>query len=459
MPLLQELNDLKQIYLKYKEKALNDYMTFLKFQSISSESSYRPKVLECANWVSSYLKEIGFDVERWETSGHPTIFASYYAGPEQPTLLIYNHYDVQPVDPIELWNSPPFEPTIRDGEIYARGAQDNKGQCFYVMFALKMLMEQNGSLPINIKLCIEGEEECGSHGLSSILASKQKELNADYLAVVDLGIPNCETPAITLGLRGLVAVDMEVQGSDFDLHSGSHGGLAFNPLHALVKLLAMTHDSTGKVSIPGFYDDVIEIKKEDKIGVSFDFDEANYEATFGIKPTGGETHLSPYERNWLRPTLEINGISGGYSGDGFKTVIPSKALAKMSCRLVYGQDPKKIGRLVSEFFQKHAPAGIKITTRVHDGGGKAIYTKADNQIIKAFAIAYEEIFNKKCQLIYSGATIPIVTDLAKLSGAQIALVGLGLPDDQIHAPNEHFGIDRIEKGVLSIARVINLIKK
>lgn len=455
-----EIGLLKQIYEKSKEQALADYYHFLKFQSISSEPSYRAHIEACVQWLSNYLKKIGFHVELWPTQGHPTLFASYErAGPSQPTLLIYNHYDVQPVDPLELWESPPFEPTIRHGQVFARGAQDNKGQCFYVLLALKTLIERNGSLPINIKLCIEGEEECGSKGLDHILKDKRKELKADYLAVVDLGMPNTNTPAVTLGIRGIVTMDVVVTGTHTDLHSGSHGGVAFNPIHALVKLLSMARDDNGKITIPGFYDGVKPLAANEKAQISLAFDPDSYESDFGAKPTGGETAFNPLERNWTRPTLEVNGINGGYSGDGFKTVIPAKAMAKVSCRLVPDQDPEKIGRLVANFFETHAPQGTRVNVHLHHGGGKAVRGKVESKAVKAFAQAYEEVFQHPCQYIYAGGSIPVVTSLAEASGAEVVMVGLGLPDDCIHAPNEHFGLDRIEKGFLSTARAIELLKK
>ncbi len=453
-----EIDQLKLLFNQYKEEALKDYYTFLKFQSISSEPAYTDQVIACADWVSAYLEKAGFTVERWPTSGHPTLFAHYdKAGPDQPTLLIYNHYDVQPIDPLDLWESPPFEPTVRNGEVYARGAQDNKGQCFYVLLALKALMEQTGRLPINIKLCIEGEEECGSTGLAGILEDKRGKLQADYLAVVDMGMKNATTPAVTLGVRGMVTMDVTVSGSHTDLHSGSHGGMAYNPIHALVGLLANVRDASGKITIPGFYDDVKAISAEEKKLLSLDFDVKEYEKTFGIKPTGGETSFPPQERGWLRPTFEVNGITGGYSGDGFKTVIPAKASAKVSCRLVPNQDPDKIALLVSNFLKKNAPEGTHVTVKVRSGDGKALRARADSPVATAFVMAYEEIFNKKCDRDYSGGSIPVISALAAVCGAEVVLVGLGLPDDCIHAPNEHFGLNRIENGFLSIARALQHI--
>lgn len=455
-----ELSILKDRFAKNKAQALNDYYTFLKFQSISSEPAFREQTLACAKWVSAYLEQIGFHVELWPTSGHPTVFAKYdKAGPSQPTLLIYNHYDVQPVDPIAKWESPPFEPTERKGEIFARGAQDNKGQCFYVLLALKTLIEQNGTLPINIKLCIEGEEECGSAGLSGILERKKKELQADYLAIVDLGFRAANTPALTLGVRGLVTMDVEITGSHTDLHSGSHGGLAYNPIHALVKLLDSVRDETGKITIPGFYDDVAPLPSEDKANIFFGFDPQDYEKTFGALPMGGEVAYPPLERNWTRPTFEVNGINGGYTGTGFKTVIPAKAYAKVSCRLVPKQDPQKMAELVAAYLEANAPAGTQVSVHIHPGGGNAVRANINSAAVKAFAKAYEEIFKANCEYIFSGASIPIVTELAAACGGEVVLVGLGLPDDCIHAPNEHFGLDRIQNGYLSIARVIQLLKR
>ena len=458
MKILSPIEQLQKLFQESREEALRDYFTFLKFESVSSEPSYRDQVLGCADWVTTYLTDIGFSVEKWSTTGYPTIFAHFdKAGPDKPTLLIYNHYDVQPVDPLNLWESLPFSPTIRNGQVYARGAQDNKGQCFYVLLALKAVLKSTGTLPINIKLCIEGEEECGSTGLSGILKAKESELQSDYLAIVDLGLPNLQTPTITLGVRGLVTMDVEVSSTYTDIHSGSHGGIVYNPIHALVKLLSELRGPSGKIVIPGFYDSVKPISDDEKALVSLEFDDQSYKEIFGTTPTGGEVEFTPYERNWWRPTLEVNGINGGYSGDGFKTVIPAKATAKISCRLVPDQDPEEIASLVSSYLSDRAPGGTTVRVNIHPGSGTALRARADSKIAVAFATAYEEIFNKKCKRIYSGASIPVVTELAKACKGEVILVGLGLPDDCIHAPNEHFGLDRIEMGFLSITRVLQLL--
>lgn len=453
------LESLQQLYSKSKEQILNEFFTFLRFKSVSTDPEYNGQLKQCADWVADYVRQMGLQVDIWPTSGHPVIFASYKSpNNEAPTLLIYNHYDVQPIDPIEEWESPPFEPTIRNGEVFARGAQDNKGQCFYTLQAIKALLKRDGSLPINLKLCIEGEEEKGSNGLSQILPSKSKELKADYVAVVDMGIRDMHSPAVTLGVRGITCMELEIQGSKGDLHSGSHGGLAYNPLHAMVELLAKLRDpTTGKVLVPGFYDQVASIDPNERSQLSTEFHQENYQKEFGINPIGGEKELPPLDRVWLRPTIEINGLSGGYSGPGFKTVIPAKAFAKISCRLVPHQDPKKISQLVSEFLKKNAPQGVKLEVKSLSGDGMAVRASPNSPVVKSFSKAYEEVFQKPCKQILSGGSIPVLAELAKVSEGSVVLLGLGLPTDQIHAPNEHFGVDRLEKGFLLIARALEIL--
>lgn len=441
-----------------QNEILNDFITFLSIPSISSEPEYKHDVLKCANWVTNYLKDIGFEVEIWETKGHPIIFASHCrAGSDKPTLLIYNHYDVQPIDPIEEWHSPPFTPKQVNEEIFARGAQDNKGQCFYVLQALKLFLQTHDKLPLNIKLCIEGEEEIGSPGLSEIVKKKQKELQADFLAIVDLGLRSPNIPAITLGTRGLVTFDVEIIGGKTDLHSGSHGGIVANPIHALIQLLSTLRDSKGKINIPGFYEDVKEFTNEERNQISFQFDVGEYKKITGSFPVGGELNYTSLERAWIRPTLEINGIQGGYTGKGFKTVIPAKANAKISCRLVPDQDPVEIGNLVAKFLKENAPEGVKVNVEIHPGMGKPVRVSPHARIVKAFSKAFEEVFGMPCEYILEGASIPIIPELRDASKAEVILLGLGLSTDQIHAPNEHFSVNRIKKGTLIMARAFELL--
>lgn len=435
---------------------LNKFFEFLSIQSISSEPKYKDEVRKASHWVMDYLKSIRFKVDLWETKGHPVVFAERIVDPKQPTLLIYNHYDVQPVDPLSLWKSPPFEPKIENGEVYARGAQDNKGQCFYVLEALKQLQDD---LPINIKLIIEGEEECGSPNLAPLIKEKKKALKADYVAIVDCGIPSLERPAVNLGTRGLVTFDIEVEGTSIDLHSGAHGGIAYNPIHALVKLLDGVRNDNGEVTIPGFYNDIVKLPEEILQKIDFTFDEKEYIKTFSAPASGGEKGKSALERLWLRPTFEINGINGGYTGDGFKTVIPARAHAKFSCRLVPNQKPEKMGELVKHYFENQKIPGIKIKVQINHGFGEAARSNANSKGVKAFHQAYSDVFNKPCKYILEGASIPIIPELAQVSEAEPILVGLGLVTDQIHAPNEHFGVERLKLGVRIIKRAIELLKE
>lgn len=434
---------------------LKRFFELLSIPSISSESAYSHEVKRCAHWVKDYLDNLGYQTELIETERHPILIASYNVDPKQKTLLIYNHYDVQPVDPLELWESPPFKPTIRNDEIYARGAQDNKGQLFYVLTALKALKKP----PINIKLIIEGEEECGSKSLHDALPKIGEKLKADYLAIVDLGIPRIDKPAITLGTRGLVTFELKLTGSNSDMHSGMQGGVLFNPIHALVQMLSKARNDAGEITIPGFYDGISPITEKEKSLIDFSFDAAEYKKLFDAEPRGGEQKFPPLERLWLRPTLEVNGIHGGYTADGFKTVIPAQAYAKLSCRLVPGQEPEKIAKTLKEFFIAQAPKGMRVEFTTNPGSGTAARSLPSSKGVQAFAKAISEVFQKPCAFILEGASIPIIPDLAHATGAEPILLGLGLPTDKIHAPNEHFGINRLKMGADIIAKGIHLLKE
>ncbi len=448
---------LRSYFAENREEIQRDLFTFLRFPSISTDPSYKQSLLECADWLTEQVGALGFAVERWETSGHPTLFAAHLHAPDKPTLLIYNHYDVQPVDPLEEWTTPPFEPEVRNGEVYARGAQDNKGQCFYVLQALKALLARDGRLPCNVKWLIEGEEEIGSAGLAGILSERSNQLQADTLVVVDVGLRDRNSPAVTLGIRGIVTMEVTVTGPSSDLHSGTHGGLVVNPNHALVEILAKLRDEHGRIAVPGFYDDVMELSDEEKEQIAFDFDSDGYESMFGTKAIGGERDRTPLESAWTRPTIEINGISGGYSGPGFKTVIPAVAKAKLSCRLVPDQSPQKTLSQIKEYLESVAPDGITLEVDLHEGGGPAVCASSTSPGVQAFAQAYSEVFDKPCQFIMEGGSIPIVTDLAKASNSDVVLMGFGLSDDQIHAPDEHFGLDRTELGFLTFARALEVM--
>ncbi|MBS0605184.1 MAG: dipeptidase [Verrucomicrobia bacterium] len=449
------LDQLKKWYKDHYDETLKDFFTFLSFPSISTDPHYEQHSRRTAEWLCNYMNKIGLDTTLWETPGLPVVFGTHMkAGKDRPTLLIYHHYDVQPVDPIDLWKSDPFKPVIRNNQVYARGAVDNKGQCFYSLTALKACIEMAGQFDFNIKVFIEGEEESGGRGTAAILQQKETELRADHLLVIDFDIPSAATPGITLGMRGLVALDVECSNSAIDLHSGVHGGIALNPNRALATILAGMWDKDGKVSIPHFYDDVRPLSKDHLSKVDMSFDEEQYKKSFGVKSFCMEEGCTIKESNWLRPALEINGMSGGYTGIGFKTVIPAKAHAKISCRLVPEQDPEKIGKAITQYLKSSAPKGIEIKVDLHHGA-PAYRSEIDSSIVKTAALAYEEIFGKPCKYLFCGASVPIVVDLVRASKAQVAMIGVGLPDDDIHAPNEHFGLDRFELGYLTIGRILS----
>ena len=454
---MSTLATFKELYEKEKQKNLADYFTFLRFKSIATDPAFKDEVHACADWLADYLKTSGLQVEKWDTGRAPTLFAhDLRAGPEKETLLIYCHYDVQPVDPLSEWVTPPFEPSERDGEVFARGASDNKGQCFYTILALKTLLKTRDRLPINIKFLIEGEEESGSVGLSQIIDSKKDALKADYLVIVDSGIENMETPAITLGARGLVCFQISLKEADYDLHSGQAGGIAYNPNRALAEMLVKLHDSEGKVTVPGFYDAIISLSPQEKEAISFELDQEGFYKMFGFTPSGMEKGVPPNEAAWIRPTLEINGMWGGYTGAGFKTVIPSKAYAKISCRLIPNQDPAIITTQVKDYLTQLTPAGMQLEIETIPGNGKGFRTDSQSRIVKLMSQSYTQVFEKPCKNILIGGSIPIAAQLCEAAGAEMVLVGLGHPDDHIHAPNEHFGLKRLEKGYLTICQAIEL---
>jgi acetylornithine deacetylase/succinyl-diaminopimelate desuccinylase-like protein len=375
-----------------------------------------------------------------------------------PTVLIYHHYDVQPTDPIEKWKSPPFEPEIRDENVYARGASDNKGQCFYTLTALEAVLDLCKEIKLNIKVFVEGEEECGSSGALQMAQEKAELLKADYLLIVDGGLPSEGVPAITIGLRGALHFEVRCRNSNIDLHSGLHGGIALNPNRALIQLLAQCWDDSGKVAVPGFYEDVVVPSKEELKEIDQTLDLERLKKQFGMKAFQGEGNFSLWESNTIRPTLEINGIAGGYAGAGFKTVIPSEAIAKVSCRLVPNQEPSKIASAFVQFLKSQAPEGIELEI-THDQGGVPVRTSAHTKLAQICSDAYSEVFEKPCKKILCGASIPLVPDLAKVAGGEVAVIGVGLDTDDIHAPNEHFGLDRLEIGFLTMGVILGKLQQ
>lgn len=448
------LEQLRKWFKDHYDETIRDFFTFLSFPSISTDPHYEQDSRRTAEWLCEYMQRIGLQTTLWETPGLPVVFGTHLqAGPHRPTLLIYHHYDVQPVDPLDLWKSDPFKPTIRNNQVYARGAVDNKGQCFYSLTAIKAFLQLSKKCDFNLKVFIEGEEESGGRGTAAVLKQKEHELKADHLLVVDFDMPNATTPGINLGMRGLVALNVECSNSSTDLHSGVHGGIALNPNRALATMLSSMWDAQGKVAIPHFYEDVRPLPKELLASVDMSFDLQQYEKNFGVKAFCMEKGFSVNESNWLRPTLEINGMWGGYTGAGFKTVIPAKAFAKISCRLVPNQDPEKIGNYIASYLKSVAPQGVHLKVDLHHGA-PAFHSRFDSFIVKTSALAYEEILGKPCKYLFCGASVPIVVDLARASQAEVAMIGVGLVGDDIHAPNEHFGLDRFELGYLTIGRIL-----
>jgi acetylornithine deacetylase/succinyl-diaminopimelate desuccinylase-like protein len=388
------IKELEAWYEAHYDQIMSDYKAFLSIPSISTDPAYAKDVKRAAEWVGEQLKSIGFKVDLWKTKGHPVVFATHIVDASYPTVLIYHHYDVQPIDPIEKWKSPPFEPVLKDGYMYARGASDNKGQCFYTLTALKALFERGKKMRLNIKLFIEGEEECGSGGALQMVQEKKEALKADYLLIVDMGLPAADVPAITIGLRGIVAMEVKCRNSKIDLHSGVHGGIALNPNRALVEMLAQLWDEEGKIAIPGFYDSVATRSKEELKEIAQEVDLPYLKKQFGIHAFRGEGGYSLWESNTIRPTLEINGISGGYTGKGFKTVIPSEAIAKISCRMVPNQEPEAVAKAVHQFLKKIAPEGIELTV-THDHGGKPAWTSPKTKLAQLCSDAYAEVLKSR----------------------------------------------------------------
>ncbi|MBS3904534.1 MAG: dipeptidase [Simkania sp.] len=450
------LEDYRTWFHARRKEILEEYFTLLRFPSISTDPAYKKDVQACAEWLKAYLDKMGLTTELWPTSVNPVLFASCMkAGPDRPTLLIYNHYDVQPVDPLELWKSQPFAPEIRDGKVYARGASDNKGQLFYVLSAVRAFLELSKEHRLNLKMFIEGEEEFGSMGSREVLKTKKEQLKADYCLILDAGLPKPGVPGVTLGLRGIVTMNVKIQNSSGDLHSGLFGGIVMNPLQALSTALAGLWEH-GKVAVPGFYKDVVEISLEDWQMVDHSFDKEEFIRSFGIKAFGGESGYTLLESSWVRPTVEINGMSGGYTGKGFKTVIPSEAYAKISCRLVPNQDPDTIGKLLAEYIRGKLPQGFHCEIEVHSGG-LPVRTSAQSSLAQTVKRAYEAVFEQPCQFIFCSASVPIVADLAKASESSVALMGTATNEDDIHAPNEHFGLNQFELGFLTMAKTLSLI--
>ena len=429
-------------------KQLEDLFSFLRFASISTDSNHSGDVRACAEWLIDKLNHIGLDTELHETAQHPIVVARNKHVAGKKTCLIYGHYDVQPVDPVELWDSPPFEPEIRDGRIWARGATDNKGQMLAHVLGVEQSLEEDGELPVNLIFLFEGEEEIGSPNLMPFLQQHKDELKCDVIAVSDTGMVAQGVPTMGYGLRGIACCEVTVKGPSGDLHSGVYGGAVANPATAVARLVASLHDAEGNIAIEGFYDEVrpLEQWERDMWADVPGMTEQDMLAITGSPALFGEPGYSSAERLWARPTAEVNGIAGGYQGEGSKTVLPAEAMAKFSFRLVPDQDPKDIMKKVQAHLEKHAPEGVTVEVEVgHDG--KPFYADPNSENGKAGQAALKAAFGKEPVLIREGGSIPIIQDMKEIFGVEALMLGLALPDCQIHAPNENYYVENFEAGI------------
>ena len=446
----------KEYIAVHRERFIEELIELLKIPSVSADSAFSQDVLDTAEAVRQALLESGCDTaELLETQGYPVVYGEKLVSPELPTVLVYGHYDVQPPDPMDLWNSPPFEPVIKttglhpDGAIFARGACDDKGQMYMHLKAVEF-MTRTDQLPCNVKFMIEGEEEVGSKNLAAFVAENQEKLANDIILISDTGMIANDVPSITTGLRGLSYVEVEVTGPNRDLHSGLYGGAVANPINILTKMIASLHDENNHIAIPGFYDKVTELSQEERAEMAkAPFDLGEYQRALDIDSVYGEKSYTTNERNSIRPTLDVNGIWGGYTGEGAKTVIASKAYAKISMRLVPHQDWREITQLFKEHFEKIAPRGVRIKVIPHHGG-QGYVTPTDHIGYQAASRAYQTTFGKKPVPQRSGGSIPIVSLFEKELQSKTILMGFGLDSDAIHSPNEHFGIWNYLKGIETI---------
>ncbi len=434
-------------YLKKNEKKrINELFQFLKFATVSAKSEHKKDIVACSKWLKNHLSDIGFKTKIYPTKGHPVVYAEFIVNKNLPTILYYGHYDVQPPEPYELWKTPPFDPKIRDGYIYARGATDDKGQTFTHIKGLESVIKTTGTLPVNVKFLIEGEEEIASANLPSFIKKKKKLLKADICVISDTAQFDKNNPALTYGLRGLAFVEVFVKGPNRDVHSGSYGGSITNPVNALCSIVGQLHDKNGKIAIPGFYKDVKSITKSEKQQFKkLPYNENSFKKSLGVKALHGEKGFTTFERIWTRPTLDINGIKGGYQGEGAKTIIPSEASCKITMRLVPKMKPNDICNKIEKFIKKIAPKSVTVNVVKH-GGAPGVVVPVDGPWIDAASSAIIKGFGKKPILMKEGGSIPVVADFKKLLGLDTLLIGFGQNDDNIHSPNERFRVIDFERG-------------
>jgi acetylornithine deacetylase/succinyl-diaminopimelate desuccinylase-like protein len=441
------INFLKQ----HQHEAVDQLKELLSIASVSADSAFEAEMAKAAEFVRSNLQSAGLEAEIVPTPGFPIVYGEWTKAEGAPTVLIYGHYDVQPPDPVDLWTTPPFEPDVRDGCIWARGATDDKGQCWTHVLSVAAWLQVTGSLPVNVKFVIEGEEEVGSNNLDNYLETNKARLSCDVAVISDTSQYAPGMPAITYGLRGILACEVTLTGPNRDLHSGTFGGSIVNPVNALARLVSKLHDDQGRIQIPGFYDKVVPLSdKERDEFKELPFNENDYLADLGVSAPWGEAGFSTTERRWARPTCDVNGMYGGYTGEGPKTIIPSKATAKITCRLVPDQDPHALTEALRQYLEANLPPGVTMEFSTAHGGQPSL-ADPTSPYISAAKVAIEKAFGKAPVLIREGGSIPVVASLAQLLGVDTLLLGWGQNSDNLHSPNEHFALDGFHNGTLASA--------
>lgn len=445
---MSHLKKIDAYFTSNREQHLEQLKDFLRIPSISALSEHKEDMQKAAEWLKDSFRQAGLEnLSIDETEGHPVVYGDWMHAEGKPTILFYGHYDVQPVDPLNLWDSGPFEPEVRDNKLYARGASDDKGQVFMHIKAVEALMNEDGSLPVNVKFIIEGEEEIGSPNLEKYIEANKEKLAADVIVISDTGMYGPGKPAICYGLRGLAGVQIDIKGAKGDLHSGIYGGGVQNPIHAISDILASFHDQEGTIAVDGFYEDVRPLADEERAAYkALNFDEEALKQEIGVGELFGEKGYSYLERTWTRPTLEVNGVFGGFSGEGIKTVLPSEAGAKITCRLVPDQDPEDIVNKLKAHIEKHKPAGVTVTVSEFDKG-KPFITPFDHPAIQAAGKSYEKVYDVPTAFTRMGGSIPIVAAFDEILNLPVVLMGFGLSSENFHAPNEHFHLENFDKGL------------
>lgn len=440
----------KEYQQQHQQRFLDEMIELLRIPSVSAKTEHKDDMRKCADLVRQRLLDSGAGkAEVMETDGHPVVYGEKIVDPSKPTVLVYGHYDVQPADPLELWHSGPFDPVIKDGKVYARGSADDKGQFYMHVKAMETMVKTN-TLETNIKFLIEGEEEVGSPNLGKFVAANKQLLKADVILISDSAMISMENPSLDIGVRGLSYIQVEVTGANRDLHSGTYGGAVANPITILAKMIANMHDENNHVTLPGFYDDVVVATKEEReLMAKAPFNEKEYMEELGVKALWGEKGYSTNERTGIRPTIEINGIWGGYTGEGAKTVLPSKAFAKVSARLVPNQGSDKITKILIDYFEKNAPEGVTVKAELHHGG-EPYMTPIDSKGYQAAAKAIETTFGKSPVPVRGGGSIPICSILERELGIKIVFMGFGLDNDNLHSPNEKYNLENYYKGIETI---------